>query len=176
MDDHAVNSAQGTGESLKQLAGSLLEMPLVQIHSVVESSLSVVELQNLCIAAGAVPDALLEVPDTLCDPRYAGHPLLAASPSLRYCAIALATSGDGLCLGALCVFDDHPRRLTPEQRIQLLRWPIMTDRFRPLMFGKLPIGNWIEQFQRRKAQLTAAEIGQIPTDDGASCSRYRQFD
>jgi two-component sensor histidine kinase len=59
---------------------------------------------------------VLEVPDTLGDPRFADNPLVVGDPGLRFYAGAVLESDDGLPLGTICVLDYKPRELTPEQR------------------------------------------------------------
>ena len=57
-------------------------------------------------------EAFLEVPDAALDPRFAGHPLLEATPPLRFYAGAPLLGG----IGTLCVIDWTPRTLAPAQR------------------------------------------------------------
>lgn len=59
-------------------------------------------------------DALFEVPDAQADPRFADNPLVLGAPGIRAYA-GVPVSVDGLRLGALCVIDRVPRRLTPAQ-------------------------------------------------------------
>jgi signal transduction histidine kinase len=59
---------------------------------------------------------LMEVPDTLDDPRFATNPSVEGDPYLRFYAGAPLTTLDGYALGTLCVADRVPRRLSPVQR------------------------------------------------------------
>jgi diguanylate cyclase (GGDEF)-like protein/PAS domain S-box-containing protein len=63
-------------------------------------------------------DAVLEIPSTLDDPRFATHPWVAGVARVRFYAgapLALA----GVRVGALCVLDTRARSLTPAQRDRL---------------------------------------------------------
>jgi PAS domain S-box-containing protein len=63
-------------------------------------------------------DALLEVADTLADPRLAGNPLVTGGPRIRFYA-GVPLRLDGHTLGTLCVMDAAPRRLDAAQRAGL---------------------------------------------------------
>lgn len=63
---------------------------------------------------------LLEVADTLTDPRTADNPLCAGDPWLRFYAGAPLITPQGLPLGTLCVLDHTPRSLTEAQREGLM--------------------------------------------------------
>ncbi|MBS3997276.1 MAG: response regulator [Hydrogenophaga sp.] len=64
-------------------------------------------------------DAIFEVPDTLDDPRFANSPLVKGAPHIRFYA-GVPIGLDGYRLGALCVVDEIPRRLSADDR-QMLR-------------------------------------------------------
>jgi PAS domain S-box-containing protein len=64
-------------------------------------------------------DGLLEVPDTLADARFHDHPFVVGAPNFRFYAGAPLTLADNLRVGALCVFDIVPRRLSEGQRAVL---------------------------------------------------------
>ena len=69
---------------------------------------------SFCSHAIAQPD-LFVVPDAVHDPRFAGCPLVIGDPHLRsYAGMPLLTA-EGHALGAICVVDREPRRLTPAQ-------------------------------------------------------------
>ncbi|MGV3613954.1 MAG: PAS domain-containing protein [Fimbriimonas sp.] len=74
---------------------------------------------SLCAHAILERD-LVEIPDTLLDPRFQTNPLVTGTPHLRFYAGALLESPDGLPIGTLCVLDHAPRQLTDLQR-QALR-------------------------------------------------------
>lgn len=70
---------------------------------------------SLCSHA-ILDEAFVEIPDTLQDSRMADNPLCTPGDGLRFYAGALLVAPNGLPLGTLCVLDNKPRSLTPEQR------------------------------------------------------------
>jgi phosphoribosyl 1,2-cyclic phosphodiesterase/DNA-binding response OmpR family regulator len=64
---------------------------------------------------------VMEIPDTLADPRFAGNPLVVGGPRLRFYAGMPLTLADGSRVGTLCVADDRPRRLDDAQLDELRR-------------------------------------------------------
>ena len=75
-------------------------------------------VQSFCRHAIGRADGteLFEVPDASADPRFAGDPLVTGDPHVRFCAGVPLVTADGHAAGALCVIDDEPRRLTPDQQ------------------------------------------------------------
>ena len=63
---------------------------------------------------------LLVVPDARADPRFADHPDVRREPGIRFYAGAPLLTSEGYALGALCVVDAVPRRLSLGQ-LQALR-------------------------------------------------------
>lgn len=66
-------------------------------------------------AKAALRRGLTVIPDAAADPRFAGNPLVAEDPRLRFYAGARLDTPAGLPLGTLCVLDYVPRDLTREQ-------------------------------------------------------------
>jgi EAL domain-containing protein (putative c-di-GMP-specific phosphodiesterase class I) len=64
-------------------------------------------------------DALVEVPDTTSDLRFAGNPIVKNGIGARYYAGAPVRTADGKPVGVLCVFDTTARRMAPDQRAAL---------------------------------------------------------
>lgn len=60
------------------------------------------------------PGEVFCVPDAARDPRFAANPSVAEGPLVRFYAGAPLVTGDGLPLGALCVFDPRPRACLPQ--------------------------------------------------------------
>jgi signal transduction histidine kinase len=71
--------------------------------------------QSIC-AHALLEHSFLEVPDTTRDSRFDCNPLVTGEPHLRFYAGALLRTPDGLPLGTICVLDNKPRQLSPEQR------------------------------------------------------------
>ena len=58
------------------------------------------------------------IPDALADPRFCSNPLVTGAPFIRaYAGFPIVVSGQAV--GALCVIDDRPKRLTQNQIDQL---------------------------------------------------------
>lgn len=66
-----------------------------------------------------IEDDLLVVNDAAADARFAQHPWVVREPRIRFYAGAPLHLGDGLNLGALCVFDRQPHTLTADQMASL---------------------------------------------------------
>ena len=61
-------------------------------------------------------DEILEVPDTLKDKNFVDNVFVKAQNGIRFYAGAPLVDDEGYRLGALCVLDNVPRKLTDEQR------------------------------------------------------------
>lgn len=68
-----------------------------------------------CAHALLQPDQPLIVPDTLADAQFVDHPLVVATPHIRFYAGQPLVAPDGSVLGTLCVLDPVPHSLTPKQ-------------------------------------------------------------
>ena len=58
---------------------------------------------------------LLIIPDATVDKRFATNPLVTSDPHIRFYAGVPLRTHEGLAMGTLCVIDNKPRNLTPEQ-------------------------------------------------------------
>lgn len=64
---------------------------------------------------GILQNALFEIPDTLCDPRFADNPMVIGGPKIRFYA-GLPLVSQGYNIGMLCIKDVRPNKLNTEQK------------------------------------------------------------
>ena len=74
--------------------------------------------QSIC-AYTVRQDDVFEIEDLTRDARTAANPLVTGGPKVRFYAGAPLRTPDGVALGALCVLDTKPNRLTPSQAFVL---------------------------------------------------------
>ncbi|MCJ2126633.1 GAF domain-containing protein [Methylobacterium sp. J-077] len=74
--------------------------------------------QSICAYAAQQHD-VFEIPDLTLDPRTADNLLVTGGPAVRFYAGVPLRTADGVNLGALCVLDTKPNRLTPAQAFTL---------------------------------------------------------
>ncbi|WP_267358576.1 MULTISPECIES: PAS domain-containing protein [unclassified Methylobacterium] len=74
--------------------------------------------QSIC-AYTVQQDEVFEIEDLTRDARTASNPLVTGGPRVRFYAGAPLRTPDGVALGALCVLDTKPNKLTPSQAFVL---------------------------------------------------------
>ena len=79
-------------------------------------------------AHAVLDDALMEVPDARFDPRFADNPAVTGDRGIRFYAGMPMRLASGQRVGALCVADSKPRRLTDSQRAVLVQLGIAAAR------------------------------------------------
>ena len=70
---------------------------------------------SLCSHAVLNPDELMLITDASTDPQFKTHPLVTDGPKIRFYAGVPLMSGEGEAIGTLCVIDQQPRQLNPDQ-------------------------------------------------------------
>jgi two-component system, cell cycle sensor histidine kinase and response regulator CckA len=82
---------------------------------------------SFCAHAINEPD-LLVVPDATRDERFRGNPDVTGGPQIRFYAGLPLRNPEGHALGTLCVVDQVPRDLSPDQKqaLRVLRTHVMT--------------------------------------------------
>lgn len=96
-------------------------------------------------------DDLFEVEDALADARFQSNPLVTNDPNIRFYAGAPLVTGDGYRLGSICVIDQKPRKLTPDERA------ILVDLSRMVM-DELELHRLLRRSEREKLFSLHKEI------------------
>ena len=117
-------------DNLVKTASAVAEMPVSLINLVDEhrawfKAKLGIEMDGTSRDISFCSHAILtEVPtiveDTTCDVRFSDHPLVISAPNLRFYAGFPLVSKEGYVLGALCVIDRVPRKLSVKQ-IEILQ-------------------------------------------------------
>lgn len=74
---------------------------------------------SFCTHAILVPSQTMVVEDVALDPRFRNSPFVQGPLGVRFYAGAPLVAAGGLALGAVCVMDVQPRKLSPRQRSAL---------------------------------------------------------
>lgn len=109
----------GALQQIADFAATLCEAPIALVSFVEEerqwfaarTGIGKVETsrEHSFCAHAMLASGIMVVPDATRDPRFAGNPLVAGEPGVRFCAGAPLAAPDGRPLGALCVIDLAPR-------------------------------------------------------------------
>jgi PAS domain S-box-containing protein len=128
LDSYAVldTHAEAAFDALTRAAAALCDTPIAAISLVDRDrqwfksavGLEVAETPrevSFC-AHAMLREGVFEVRDAWRDPRFSDNPLVSGAPNIRFYAGAPLTTEAELPLGALCVIDRKPRRLSKKQR------------------------------------------------------------
>ena len=112
-------------DDLSELAGAICEAPISLISLVDESrqwfksrtGITAHETsRDISFCAHAIlQPGLFIVPDATQDERFKDNPLVTGEPKVKFYAGAPLITPDGQALGTLCVLDNKPRELRPDQ-------------------------------------------------------------
>lgn len=131
--------AESVFDDLSRLAARLCDTPVALINFVDAErqwtksqlgwALKDMPRQNSFCAEAISLKQPLVVSDLAKDKRFAGNPFVKGPPNMRFYAGAQLISPDGFCVGALCVLDRKPRRLSADQveSLQVLAQQVMAQ-------------------------------------------------
>ncbi len=117
-------------DRITRLAQRLFDVPIALVSLVDENRQWFKSCQGLDLtetprsssfcAHAILGDDILVIPDATQDPRFADNPLVTGKPYIRFYAGCLLEGTDGSKFGSLCIIDQRPRVLQPDQ-YELLR-------------------------------------------------------
>lgn len=121
---------EDTYQDIVQVAASLCETPIALMSLVdrdrqwFKARLGVAlqqtdRSQAVCDHAIREPNALMEVPDLIQDPRFRDISVVTGDTGARFYAGMPLVTTDGVALGTVCVLDTEPRQLNDMQRTGL---------------------------------------------------------
>jgi GAF domain-containing protein len=126
-------------DELTELAATICESPIAMItlvdedrqwfKSKVGTNVNETPREVSFCAHAILQEDLFIVPDATKDKRFARSPLVKSKPRIRFYAGAPLISPDGYALGTLCVIDNVPHELKPDQKraLQILSRHVMTQ-------------------------------------------------
>lgn len=118
-------------DELVRFAAELYRVPVAQINLIdidrqwTKADVGGLPLQcprgdSFCAQAILEPERVLAVADAHADPRFASNPSVLDDPNIRFYAGAPLVTPHGHAIGALCLVDYVPRRLTQDEQDRLL--------------------------------------------------------
>ena len=118
-------------DELVRFAAELYRVPVAQINLIdidrqwTKADVGGLALQcarddSFCAHTILEPERVLAVADAYADPRFASNPSVLDDPNIRFYAGAPLVTPCGNAIGALCLVDYVPRRLTPDEQGHLL--------------------------------------------------------
>lgn len=149
-------------EAAVRLAAELCDVPMAAISLVHEHEQRLLARVGLDLERGPRKDSicaialreggpLLEIPDTLLDPRLENVGAVHQPPHVRFYAGVPLRLADGAPVGSLCVMDTRPRQLGEPQRAHLRRLGTLVEAL-------------MESFQQRRASERDALFYQMAVD------------
>jgi GAF domain-containing protein len=126
-------------DDLTELAASICESPIAMLTLVDEKrqwfkskvGVSMTETSRDVSFCGhaILQQELFIVPDATKDERFSDNPFVTADPKIRFYAGAPLITPDGHALGTLCVLDNVPHTLRPDQKraLQILSRHVMSQ-------------------------------------------------
>lgn len=124
------NSKEPIFDDITRLAANICDTP-ISLITIIEHDrqwtksrygLSLLETSrdnSFCSHAIMHPDELMEVTNALEDERFKNNPLVQEDPKMRFYAGMPIVTDKGLPIGAVCVIDGEPRKLSMDQRASL---------------------------------------------------------
>jgi diguanylate cyclase (GGDEF)-like protein/PAS domain S-box-containing protein len=120
-------------------------------------------------------DDLLVVPDTHLDERFAGHPLVAGAPFVRFYAGQPVYSIDGQPLGTLCLMDRQPRQFSDaDQRMLRDLAQMVQDELNRDMLAAARDAALVQKQELLDAVLESVDAGVVACDAGGEPALFNR--
>ncbi len=155
-------------DDMTDLAAHICEAPIALISLVDEDrqwfksrvGLSEQETsRDISFCAHAIlQNGLFIVPDATQDPRFKDNPLVTGKQKIRFYAGVPLKSPDGYALGTLCVLDQKPREMRPEQKRALMVLARLVQTQLELRRHAKQIAEARQRGDRQHAELARAQV------------------